>query len=387
MSTGRAMTTATPAPGPLRVLQLGSPTGLYGAERWILALIRHLDPARVVSSVGVIRDVPGLAAPLCQQAQALGFQTHLIEAPGRINFAAISGLRRLLIRERIDIVHSHGYKTDLVARLATLGLRCRTVSTPHGWSTQAGLALRLYEALDRLSFPFFDAVVPLSESLRDELQWLPAMGKRLHLIRNGVDISEIDAVTTVAPEAQAWREQGDYVIGYVGQLITRKGLEILLQAFAQLAVPKKRLVLVGEGPQRQALEALARDLGCAGRVSFLGFRADRLSVLKGFDVFALPSRLEGIPRCLMESMAAGIPIVSSDIPGSADLIRPADAGVLVPLDDSAALGAALARLQDPALRQAIADRGRRHVLAEYSAEAMAGKYQQLFATLGRASRQ
>jgi glycosyltransferase involved in cell wall biosynthesis len=340
----------------------------------------------VVSSVGVIRDAPGLEAPLCQHAAQLGFATHVIDAPGRVNLSAVTSLRSLIVRERIDIVHSHGYKTDLVACLATIGLSCRAVSTPHGWSTQAGLALRIYETLDRMAFPFFDAVAPLSEPLRDELSRWPFFSKRLHLIRNGVDISEIDAVHSPAPEAVAWQAQGDYVIGYIGQLISRKGLDVLLRAFAALDVPAKRLVLVGEGPQRDELESLARALGCADRVQFMGFRTDRLALLKGFDVFALPSRLEGIPRCLMESMAAGIPIVSSDIPGSADLIRPADAGLLFPLDDVAALTASLDRLREPALRESIAARGRQHVVAEYSAASMARQYDALFQRLYPAER-
>ncbi len=362
----------------LRVLQLGSPTALYGAERWILALIRHLEPTEVESVVAVIRDDPGLEAELCGRAQELGFRTHIIEAPGRVNWAAVSGLRKFILENAINVLHTHGYKTDIIGLLATRRTPCRLVSTPHGWSVKAGAALALYETLDRAIFPLFDAVAPLSEKIFTDLERWPGLRRKLHLIPNGVDIAEIDAIAAIAPELQQWRNAGSFVVGYIGQLIARKGLDVLLDAFARLEVPNKRLAIIGEGDQRQELEARADALGIREQTKFFGFRPDRLAFLKGFDVFALPSRLEGIPRCLMESMAAHVPVVASDIPGCTDLVAHDDTGLLFPLDDAGALAG---RLQDCAnrdVRARLARRGRELVLANYSAAAMASRYRQLY---------
>lgn len=362
----------------IKVMQLGSPTGMYGAERWILALVRHLDPEQVESIVAVVRDEPSLTAPLCQYAANYGFRTWICEAHGRVNWSAVRQIREYIIANNIDVLHTHAYKADLIGLFATRGLRCKLVTTPHGWSTGAGFMLRIYEALDRAIFPWFDAVVPLSEKLYQELQDSRRLQGRLHLISNGVDIAEIDAVTEMTSEMLAWRAAGDFVVGYIGQMITRKGLDVLLEAFARLNVPNKRLAMIGEGPQRAELELLAGSMGIADRVQFFGFRDDRLSLLKGFHAFVLPSRLEGIPRCLMESMAAGVPVVSSDIPGSRDLVDHDRTGWLFKLDDVAALTHALQRCTDPAERDRVAVAGRSWVLEHYSAAAMAGKYQQLF---------
>jgi glycosyltransferase involved in cell wall biosynthesis len=364
-----------------RVLQLGSPTGLYGAEHWILALIRHLDPNEVETTVSVIRDDPALEAPLCEVARREGFRTFVIEAPGRFNWSAVRQLREYIVANNIDVLHTHGYKMDIAGLLATRGTQCRLMTTPHGWSTKAGLALRIYEGIDRAIFPFFDAVVPLSEKLVEELRSLPGMRKRLKLIRNAVDISEIDSIPDVAPPVAAWREQGQFVVGYVGQLIPRKGLPVLLEAFARLDAPNKKLALVGDGPQREELERQVRALGIGADVSFFGFRSDRLAFLKGFDVFVLPSRLEGIPRCLMESMAARVSVVASDIPGCNDLVRPEENGILFPMDDVAALTRSLTRLQDSAERARLSANARDFVMAEYSAAAMARRYQDLYRQL------
>jgi glycosyltransferase involved in cell wall biosynthesis len=365
----------------IRILHLGSPNGLYGAERWILALVRHLDPGEAESHVGVICDEPGLDPPLLREAAALGLPILAIDAPGRFNRASVRKLRAYIRANDIQILHTHFYKTDIIGLLAVRGTNCRIVTTPHGWSTQAGMALRAYEAIDRLVFRFFDAVVPLSPNLVEELR--PKVGSRLRYIQNGVDISEVDAVTDPAPESLDWRNDGQFVVGYIGQLISRKGIGTLLEAFARLGQDSVRLVLVGEGPQRAEFEALADALGIRPRVSFLGYRQDRLALLRGFDVFALPSRLEGIPRCLMEAMAAGVPIVASDIPGCRDLVESGATGLLHQPDDVEGLSAALKDLQNPVLRRRLAMAARIKVEREFSASAMATSYSRLYRDLTR----
>jgi glycosyltransferase involved in cell wall biosynthesis len=364
---------------PVRVLHLGSPNGLYGAERWILALVKHLDPAVVESHVGTICDEEGLDPPLLREAATLGAVTAAIEAHGRFNWSAVRQLRQYITAKGIEVLHTHFYKTDIIGLLAVRGTSCKLVTTPHGWSTQAGLALRIYETLDRLAFRYFDAVAPLSPELTRELErWA---GPRLRYIQNGVDISEIDAVPEPARDAHAARGGEGFVVGYIGQLIPRKGITTLLQALAAHSLQDVRLVLVGEGPQRTELEALAKGLGISSRVEFMGYRKDRLALLKGFDAFVLPSLLEGIPRCLMESMAAGVPVIASDIPGCRDLVKPGVTGLLFNPHDVEELTRALNAIRDQSLRKNIATAARLEVEQNFSAAAMAATYQLLYRQL------
>ena len=366
----------------IRVLQLGSSTGLYGAERWILALAKHLSPGRIESVIGVIKDGPGDAPALCVEASRLGIRTHVFEAHGKLSRAAIGQLRRFVRDHEIDILHTHGYKTDVIGFLALRGTGCRMVSTPHGWSANAGIKVQVYEALDRLVFRFFDAVVPLSSDLYEGLLRFPGLGRNLRLIRNGVDLSEIDSVTQRSPELQAWKSQGGVIVGYIGQLIPRKGLDTLLHAFRSLDIPGKRLCIVGEGPQRLELERLADRIGEKERVHFFGFRDDRIALMKCFDVFVLPSRLEGIPRCVLEAMAARVPVVATDIPGCRALVEDRVTGMLFPVDDHVGLAEKLRLLLgNDALKDSVADAGHRLVRKEYSAETMAEKYTKLYMEL------
>lgn len=364
---------------PLRVLHLGSPTGLYGAERWILALVSHLPKGSVHSIVSVLKDAPEYPAELCAHAQRLGCETHIFEAHGRFNLAGIGALRRFIRDRRIDIVHTHGYKTDLIGVLATMGTGCRIVSTPHGWSVNAGLALRIYEALDRMSFAFMDAVAPLSVDLHRELVRMPWLRRKLHLIRNGVDLSEVQAAPASCAPLEQFKARGDFVLGYIGQLIPRKGIDCLIRALAASGSQNMRVCLIGEGPQRDELAALALELGVAERVNFYGYRADRLSFLKQFDAFVLPSALEGIPRCVLEAMAANVAVIATDIPGCRDVVHDGSTGLLFPVGDVPALTAAIGGLSaDAALRARLATAGRLLIENEFSAATMAARYHELY---------
>ncbi len=364
----------------IKVLQLGSPSGLYGAERWILALIKNLNPEKIESWVGAIKDEPGLQVLLCQEAKKFGFRTHILESYGKLNFSTVGILRKHIQQNDIDILHTHGYKTDLIGLCAVKGTKCKIVSTPHGWTKHPDFKLRCYEILDRLIFPFFDAVVPLSDGIYQPLQSIPGLKKRLHLISNGVDTQEIESAKKISNEISAWKEEGAFIIGYIGRLTPGKGLDVLLNAFASHAEPHWRIAIVGEGEQEAELKTLAERLNINNSVKFFGFRHDRISFLKGFDVFVLPSESEGIPRCLMEAMAAGVPVVASDIPGCCYLVDDKKTGLLFPVNNERALAEAIKKMTfNDSLREALSRRAQELIFSDFSALNMAQGYETLFA--------
>ncbi|WP_224957138.1 glycosyltransferase [Geomonas subterranea] len=374
--------TGTCGSGRITVLQLGSPSGLYGAERWILALVRSLPPDRFDVWVGAVKDHPRDPVPLCEQAHSLGFKTVVFESRGRFSPSSLGQVRRFMQRNRIDIVHTHGYKTDLIGVIASLGTGCRVVSTPHGWTSDPDLKLRLYETLDRVIFPFCDAVAPLSEAMSRDLGRIPGVGRKLHLIENGVDLQEVEAVDRVEESMTRWKEEGSLIAGYIGRLIHGKGLETLFSALAGEGMGKWRLALVGDGPQREEFVTLAGRLGLGERVRFFGFRPDRLSFLRGFDTFVLPSESEGIPRCVMEAMAARVPVVASDIPGCRYLVEHGRTGLLFRTNDAAQLAHALQSLAaDPELARRLGVAGYHHVTESFSGARMALQYGRLYEEL------
>jgi len=369
-------------PAKLRVLHLGSPTGLYGAERWILALIRNLDPELVESYVAVVRDDPLLKAPLCRDAEKFGFGTKIFEAQGRINFKAVRLIRKYINANKIDILHTHFYKTDIIGLFAAKGTSCKLITTPHGWSTRADFKLMLYEKMDRIIYPLFDAVVPLSPDIYDNLKKGSKKSKNLKLILNGVDLTEIYSQKIVTPELQKFKEDKKFIIGYIGQLIPRKGLDILLKAVSGISEFKWHMVVVGEGEQRSELERLSRCLKIDEKITYFGYRSDRLSFMKGLDLFVLPSWLEGVPRCLLEAMSMGVPVVATDIAGCRDIIQSGETGLLFQPGNSdelkkAILNVATRRIPIEDIKAAAC----KFVEKNYSAKRMAKEYQNLYKLL------
>ena len=366
----------------IKVLQLGSPTGLYGAERWILALIKHLNPEKVESIVGVIKDGPGLEVPLSKEAEKSGFRIHIFEAQGKINFSVIKQLKQFILENKIDILHTHFYKTDILGLFATMGTPCKIISTPHGWTQNPDLKLRIYEIIDRMLFPFHDAVAPLSKKMLQPLEKMPGLTKKLHLIENAVDVTEVASEKKIAYELLEWKERSFFIIGYIGRLVTGKGLDILFHALTKLKELNWKLAIIGEGEEESYLKNLAEELNIADKITFFGFRPDRLLFLNGFDVFVLPSRSEGTPRSVMEAMAAKIPVIASDIPGCRNLIIENQTGLLFPLDstnklvEKIILTARNASQNDKMTLNAFD-----LILQNFSAQRMAVAYEDLFKTL------
>src|SRR5690606_37842155 len=172
------------------------------------------------------------------------------------------------------------------------------------------------------------------------------------------------------------------VVGCVGRLVALKNHRLLLEQVPALAAtfPRLHVVLLGDGPERAALERQARAPGFGGRVHFAGSRHDVPRLLAGIDVFALPSLTEGLSIALLEACAAGLPVVASDVGGHPELVRHDASGLLFPADDGPALRAALSRLLgDRPLRHALGSAARAWVAANASIEAMRANYDRLYA--------
>lgn len=191
--------------------------------------------------------------------------------------------------------------------------------------------------------------------------------RRLTVVHNGVPARQ------VAPD----RSLTGNVVGCVARLDDQKNLTVLLQAM--VAVPDASLVLVGDGPRRGELEALAGSLGIAARVHFLGWLDDPRAVLAGFDVFALPSRDESFPLTIVEAMLSGVPVVATRVGSVGDAIEHGRTGLLVEVDDVDGLAAALRRLLgDADERTQLASAARALATEAYTDTVMAARYDRLW---------
>ncbi|MCK0163980.1 glycosyltransferase [Marinobacter sp. S6332] len=368
----------------LRVLQFITPAGFYGAERWVLALANNINRDDVICDLAVTRESSDQDLSVAEYyPRTEGQQVHYLDMNGRFDFRVVSQLCNVIRDNKIDVIHTHGYKSDILGLLAAKRAGIACVSTPHGFSGNVGFKLATFIRIGTHMLRYFDRVVPLSEELMDDMRRFKVPEGKTSFIRNGVDLKEIDAALASLPKNKSLAHDSK-IIGFIGQMIPRKGIPDLIEVFDQLyqQAPDLRLQLLGDGSQRPELEQQAATLNSVSAIEFLGFRSDRLELLSNFSLFVMTSSLEGIPRCMMEAMAVGIPVVAYDIPGVDQLVEHGKTGLLAPFGDKSALAACCKQvLEDPELAANLSQNAREMVNARYSAARMAEEYEALFREL------
>ncbi len=364
------------------VLQFICPTGFYGAERWVLALARNVDKSRVRCDLAVTQESPTQDLALVEHYPADDNETFKIPMTGRFDFSVINRLVDIIKNRKIDIIHTHGYKSDIIGVMAARKAGIVSVTTPHGFGEVSDWKLKLYIKLGCFSYRFFDAVVPLSQQLMVDLKNMGIKQERLSYIANGVDLTEVDAVreskTKENPQTLGKK------IGFIGALRQGKNVSQMLDVFNIVWQEDQalELLLVGDGIEREELELKASHLPCANAIKFLGFRTDRLTILRDLDLFVLTSLSEGIPRCLMEALGIGTAIAAYNIPGVDQLVTHEETGLLAPVGDQETLAKYWKKLlYQQEYRQGIVENGLKFVDENFSGARMAREYTLLFEEL------
>jgi glycosyltransferase involved in cell wall biosynthesis len=338
-------------------LVLGRRTGhLAGAS---------LPGVRVVD-LGVRSLLPLVGAVLRDPRSARSLAPALAALPPPWILAAVPALAAYLARERPDALLSALSYSNLAALWARerAGVPVRVAISEHNTLSvrSAHARARRWRVLPLVEsrwYPRADAILAVSEGVADDLARTAGIARERIAVTYNPVVTDALEVAAREPIAHAWLAPGapPVVLG-VGKLKPQKGFDVLLRAFARVRAERAaRLVILGEGSERRALERLARELGIAGEVALPGFVANPFAWMAKSAVFALSSRWEGLPSVLIEALACGCPVVSSDCPsGPAEILLRGRLGPLVPVGDDAALGAAIARALaspgDPAARRA-----------------------------------
>lgn len=334
-----------------RVLTIINDLTLGGAQRALLGQTTALARAGWRPEVASLELVP--QGELGRAFAAAQIPVHRLRRPGETRLAIGPRLLVLLARHRPDLVHTHLAAAGVAGRLAAHRHGVRgIVTTLHNltdWEEKRSHPLRW---LDRRTLPLADAIVTVSDAIRQALAAaLPALAPRAVTVRNGVDLSAFGGATAGDREparAVLGYARGDFVVGAVARLDPRKGIDTLIEAaaIARPACPALKLLLVGDGPERPHLAALARAHGIASRVHWAGHQADARPYLAAMDLFAAPSRTEGFGLAIIEALAAGLPVAGSRVGGIPEVIEDGVCGLLVPPGEPAAWARVLAHLGD-----------------------------------------
>lgn len=266
----------------------------------------------------------------------------------------------------IDLVHAHDFYTSLLAvpaaRMAGIRVVLSRLDLLHWQSRGQKLALR---AASRAA----DHLIANAEAIERQILREERFPRdRISVIHNGIDLERFDARARAAPEAPLPSADGAVVIAHVANMNHAvKAQELLIEVFSWLAPrhPEARLWLIGDGPRRAILERLSADLGLTREIAFLGRRSDVPAILRRCQIGVLASRAEGLSNAIIESMAAGLPMVVTDAGGNAELVANEERGFVVPVDSRLLFAARLeALIGAPELRAAMGRRARQFVERE-----------------------
>jgi glycosyltransferase involved in cell wall biosynthesis len=349
---------------PVRILEALTSGGLGGTETSLLGLLKHLDRGAFECEVSVLDG----GGPVADRLRGMGVPVHDLRR-GAGYAGAARRFRRLVADRRYDIVHLYGFRMGLMGRI----LVSRTRPRPRVVQGIRGLHLtesdevtnwkaRLALLVERATSSLVDAYIANSQGAADFLTRRGLAASKFTVIPNGVELQDTLAARSPSEHLE---------IVCVAHFRPGKRHGDLIEALALLRErgAAARCVLIGEGVRRSRVEALVRERRLDGSVEFAGLRSPEQvrQALSLAGVFVLPSASEGSPMSVLEAMAAGLPVVATDVPGTREVVVPGSTGILVPPEDPAALADALERLHgDPALRAGMGDAARARAERRFS---------------------
>lgn len=359
----------------MRVLQLVSSSGFYGAERMVNLLASSLNQAGEQVYLGLFNADGASCAQVVREADQHQIPVWNLRCRGRWDWRAVHDLANFLKINHIDVLHTHGYKANIYGFLAARLAGCAIVATCHNW-TKRTAALQKYAALDQIFLRWFDTVIAVSQGIVTELRHNRV--RRIRVIANGIDVAKFQGSGNHSKPNQP------VVIGCLSRLSKEKGVDVLLWALPRILdrYPNLHCCVAGEGPERERLEVLAAKLGVADSFHMPGFCDDTADFLKLCTVVAQPSRMEAMPLAILEAMAAGKAIVASAVGEIPRLLEDGHAGLLVPPDSPEKLAEAiLTLLQDEALRQSLERRAAQKAVSQFDVATMTAEYQKVYRTV------
>ena len=348
-----------------------------GTERRMLDLVAHLDRDRYRPLLACIDGLGDLA----EAARRVGVEPVVLGRSRRWDVAGIARLARLVRRERADVVHGWLFLANAYARVGGRlgGAPAVVAAEGGGMLSSSPRRRRAIRGVERLLAPLTSAYVANSAATADELRRLGAPGVRIEIVHNGIAVPPpLDAPTRERLRSELAGSATSPLAVMVARLDAEfKDHTTFVRAVRE--VSGLHAAVVGDGPGREAAETEARSLGIADRMVFTGFRPDAPQLAAAADVSVLLTYSEGLSNVVLESMAAGVPVVATDIPGNREAVRDGVDGVLVPVGDVGATAAALARLvADEGERRRLGEAARRSVLERFSSAEQAERTMALY---------
>ena len=362
------------------IAALRSSSFVGGPERQMLGLAQHLSaPTRLIF---LAFSEGGRAQAVLNRIRERGFVGIELQRKIPRFGAVVQEVSAQLRRNSANVLCCYGYKADLVGLAAARQVGIPVVAVSQGW-TAATARVRLYETLDRICLRWMDKVVCVSHGQAVKVHRAGVRTDRIVVIHDAVQVARFDHPDPAyrCRMVEMFPQPLSTIVGSAGRLSPEKGFAVLVEAAAIVtrSDPGVGFVHFGDGPLRATIERQIRDLGLQGRFILAGFRDDLDRFLPHWDLSVLPSYTEGLPNVVLESYAAGVPVVATAVGGTPEAVADGVDGYLVPSGDPVALaGRILDVLKSGEARKAMGQRGRDRIQSRFTFEAQALRYQDLF---------
>ncbi len=361
--------------------------GFYGAEIMLVNLVAEQMNQGLQPLIASVGD-PGTQDKAIEvEARKRGLPVKVFRMRPGLNYKGTQQLLRYCHAGNFDLIHSHGYKCNILLGPLPRFIRKKPVlSTVHGWTSTTGFTkMRVYEWLDALSLRFVDGVVLVNKGMLQNSKIARLNSNKRFVVDNGIPVTPPDTskLELLDPKIVEFCQNG-FVIGSIGRYSVEKGFDILLKAFSRVLddISSAKLILIGEGGQRSHYEAIIAEKNLTDRVMLTGYRPDAWRYLELMNVYVISSLTEGLPITLLEAMRSKVPVVSTRVGGIPDVLQDGLGGTLVQPGKSAALAQALvAQYCDPAQIDTLLEYSFERFINRYSSRKMSDSYLEIYKTL------
>ncbi len=363
----------------MRIAHLIASNFYGGPERQIVSHAKHLA-GRGGTPYIVTFEENGQSADLLGRAGKVGIATRMLRCKGAFNPCVIMELASFLRNEDIGILCTHGYKSDVVGRLASWLVGIPDIAVSRGWTGES-FKVSLYERIDRLFLRVADHVVAVSNGQKRKVLNSGLVEEKVSVIRNSIELTDRNVRSTGSFRREMGIPQDAVLIVSAGRLSPEKNYEGLIEAAKVVTsqMPGVYFVVCGEGFLRLRLELAVKMKGMEERFFFSGFRSDLDDILAEVDIFVLPSWTEGLPNVVLEAFAYRKPVVATAVGGTPEVVEHGVKGLLTEPGDNEGLAGALMQLAStPEVGRKMGENGYRVVAERFYFESQTDKYVDLF---------
>jgi len=323
----------------IKILHVIASNSIGGAENVLLTLSREIDREKFDLLLGIFVGKSEDGRTFWRAGMKANCKMEAIRIRSSYDSSQIRDLYKLIRRYRPQIIHTHGYKTNIIGFLMAKIFRIPIVTTFHGWLHTRKIKTKIFDRLNLLMLRHFDLIITVSDQIRLELECMNIPSHKMVVLKN---VPTIESIRN--PSKRSFRDElgvshNSKLVGFIGRLEPVKGCLQFIKAASEILHRDQdfTFIIVGDGSERPTLERHVLELGIERYILFLGFCSDPANVFRSLDLYVLPSLDEGLPLALLEAMLLGVPVIATAVGGVQEVIQDGVNGILVPANNTPAM--------------------------------------------------